>query len=49
MNENRDITRNKAKLVTQGYSKEERIEFEETYTSMVRFETIRILLIFIIS
>ena len=49
MNENGDITRNKARLVAQGYSQEERIDFEETYTPMARLETIRILLAFAVS
>ena len=43
MNENGDITRNKARLVVQGYSQEEGIDFEETYTPVVRLEAIRIL------
>ena len=49
MNENRDITRNKARLVTQRYSQEERIDFEETYAPMARFEVIKILLAFVVS
>ena len=49
MNENGDITRNKARLVTQGYSQEERIDFEETYAPVARLEAIRILLAFAVS
>ena len=49
MNENGTITRNKAKLITQGYSQEERIDFEETYALVVRLEAIRILLAFPVS
>ena len=49
MNENRDITRNKARLVVQGYFQEKGIDFEETYAPMVRLEAIRILLAFIVS
>ena len=46
MNENGDITMNRARLVTQGYSQEERIDFEETYASVARIEAIKILLTF---
>ena len=49
MNDNRDITRNKSRLVAQGYSQEERIEFEETYAPVVRLEAIKILLTFLVS
>ena len=49
MNENRYITRNKARLVAQGYSQEEGIDFEETYALVTRLEVIRILLVFAVS
>ena len=49
MNENGDIIRNNAKFVAQGYSQEEGIDFEETYTPVERFETIRILFTFTVS
>ena len=49
MNENKDITRNKVRLVAQGYSQEEGIDFEETYAPVVRLEAIRILLAFVVS
>ena len=49
MNKNGDITRNKARLVAQRYSQEERIDFEETYAPVARLEAIRILLAFIVS
>ena len=49
MNENGDITRNKARLITQGYSQEEGIDFEETYAPMARLEAIKILLAFSVS
>ena len=49
MNENGDITRNKVRLVAQGYSQEEGIDFEETYAPVARLEAIRILLAFAIS
>ena len=46
MNENGEITRNKAKLVAQGYSQEDEIDFEKTYAPVTRLEIIRILLAF---
>ena len=49
MNENGEIIRKKARLVAQGYSQEEKIDFEETYAPVARLETIRILLAFTIS
>ena len=49
MNENGEITRNKARLVAQGYSQEEGIDFEETYAPVVRLEVIIILLAFAVS
>ena len=49
MNENGEVTRNKARLVAQGYSQEERIDFEETFAPVARLEAIRILLAFVVS
>ena len=49
MNENGKITRNKVRLVAQGYSQEEGIDFEETYVLVARLEAIKILLAFAIS
>ena len=49
MNEDEIVTRNKARLVAQGYSQEERIDFEETFAPMARLEAIRILLAFVVS
>ena len=49
MNENGDITKNKARLIAQGYSQEEIIDFEETFAPMIRLEAIRILLEFAVS
>ena len=49
MNENRDIAKNKVRLVAQGYSQEEGINFEETYVPMARLEIIMILLAFAVS
>ena len=49
MNENGLVTRNKIRLVAQGYSQEEGIDFEETFAPVVRLEAIRILLAFTVS
>ena len=49
MNEEGVVTRNKARLVAQGYSQEERVDFEETFAPVVRLEAIRILLAFAVS
>ncbi|XP_031252305.1 uncharacterized protein LOC116110231 [Pistacia vera] len=39
-----NIVRNKAKLVTQGYTQVEGIDFDETFAPMARLESIRFLL-----
>ncbi|XP_058732808.1 uncharacterized mitochondrial protein AtMg00820-like [Vicia villosa] len=44
MDENGIITRNKARLVAQGYNQEEGIDFEETFAPVARLEAIRLLL-----
>ena len=49
MNENENIPRNNARLVAQGYSQEEGIDFEETYAPVARLEVIRILLAVVVS
>ena len=49
MNENGKIIRNKTRLVAQGYSQEEGIDFEETFAPVARLEAIRILLAFAVS
>ncbi|KAL8103274.1 hypothetical protein AgCh_027724 [Apium graveolens] len=46
MDENGIVTRNKARLVTKGYSHEERIDFDETFAPVTRLEAIRIFLAF---
>jgi hypothetical protein len=38
--------RNKARLIAQGFSQVEGLDFEETFTHVARLETIRILLVF---
>ena len=49
MNEDGIVTRNKARLVAQGYSQEEGIDFEETFAPVARLEVIRIMLAFAVS
>ncbi|GJQ96112.1 retrovirus-related pol polyprotein from transposon TNT 1-94, partial [Tanacetum coccineum] len=44
LDENGVVSRNKARLVAQGYNQQEGIDFDETYTPVARFESIRILL-----
>jgi hypothetical protein len=46
LDENGVITRNKARLVAQGYNQEEGIDYEETYAPVARLEAIRLLLAF---
>jgi len=41
------VTRNKARLVVQGYNKKEGINYEETFASAARIETIQILIAFV--
>ena len=40
------ITRNKARIVVQGYNQEEGIDYDETFTPMARMEAIRMLIDF---
>jgi hypothetical protein len=40
------VTRNKARLVTKGYSQVEGLYFDETYAPVARLELIRILLVY---
>ena len=42
--ENGVVTRNKARLVAQGFTQVEGLDFEETYAPMARLEAIRMLL-----
>ncbi|GJS97407.1 retrovirus-related pol polyprotein from transposon TNT 1-94 [Tanacetum coccineum] len=42
--ENGVVSRNKARLVAQGYNQQEGIDFDETYAPVARLESIRILL-----
>ncbi|GJZ39949.1 retrovirus-related pol polyprotein from transposon TNT 1-94 [Tanacetum coccineum] len=44
LDENGIVSRNKARLVAQGYNQQEGIDYDETYTPVARLESIRILL-----
>jgi hypothetical protein len=44
--ENGDVVRNKSRLVAQGYSQKEGIDYEETFAPVSRLKAIRILLAF---
>ncbi|GKB57048.1 retrovirus-related pol polyprotein from transposon TNT 1-94 [Tanacetum coccineum] len=44
LDENGIVSRNKARLVSQGYNQQEGIDHDETYAPVVRLESIRILL-----
>ena len=44
LDEDGNVVRNKARLVAQGYSQEEGIDFDETYAPVARLEAIRLLL-----
>jgi hypothetical protein len=45
-NEHGVVTRNKARLVSKGYSQVEGLDFDETYAHVARLESIRILLVY---
>nr|GEU44169.1 retrovirus-related Pol polyprotein from transposon TNT 1-94 [Tanacetum cinerariifolium] len=44
LDENGFVSRNKARLVAQGYNQQEGIDYDETYAPVARLESIRILL-----
>ncbi|GKB74671.1 retrovirus-related pol polyprotein from transposon TNT 1-94, partial [Tanacetum coccineum] len=44
LDENGVVSRNKARLVAQGYNQQEGIDYDETYAPIARLESIRILL-----
>ena len=44
VDESGNVTRNKARLVAQGYNQQEGIDYDETYAPVARLEAIRMLL-----
>ncbi|XP_047256207.1 uncharacterized mitochondrial protein AtMg00820-like [Capsicum annuum] len=48
VNEHGTVTRNKERLVVQGYNQEEGIDFNETFAPIARFEAIRLLVAFVV-
>nr|GEV63988.1 copia protein [Tanacetum cinerariifolium] len=46
LDENGVVSRNKARLVAQGYNQQEGIDYDETYDPVARLESIRILLVY---
>jgi len=44
LNENGEVTRNKARLVCKGYAQQEGTDFEETFAPVARLEAIRMFL-----
>jgi vacuolar-type H+-ATPase catalytic subunit A/Vma1 len=49
LNEQGEVIRNKAKLVAQGYSQQEGIEYTETFSPVARLEAIMLLLSYAIN
>ena len=49
LNEQGEVTRNKARLVAQGYSQQEGIYYTETFAPVARLEAIRLLLSYVIN
>lgn len=41
------VTRNKARLIVQGYNQEEEIDYDETFTLVARMEAIRLCVVFV--
>ncbi|GJR55976.1 retrovirus-related pol polyprotein from transposon TNT 1-94 [Tanacetum coccineum] len=46
LDKNSIVSRNKERLVAQGYNQQEEIDFDETYAPVARLESIRILLVY---
>jgi len=49
LNEQDDVVRNKARLVAQGYSQQESIDYTETFAPVARLEAIRLLLYYAVN
>src|ERR1043165_6679176 len=48
LNEQGEVVRNKARLVAQGYSQREGIDYNETFSPVARLESIRLLISFVV-
>src|ERR1043165_8818671 len=49
LNEQGEVVRNKARLVAQGYSQQEGIDYTETFAPVARLESIRILISYVVN
>src|ERR1044072_4471729 len=49
LNEKGEVVRNKARLVAQGYSQQEGIDYTETFAPIARLEEIRLLISFFVN
>jgi len=49
LNEQGEVTRNKARLVAQGYSQQEGIDYTGTFVPVARLEAIRLLLSYVVN
>jgi len=49
LNEQGEVTRNKSRLVAQGYSQQEGIDYTETFAPVARLEAIRLLLSYVVN
>jgi len=49
LNEQGEVTRNKARLVAEGYSQQEGIDYTETFAPVARFEAIRLLISYVVN
>ena len=49
MNEQGEVIRNKARLISQGYSQQKGIDYTETFAQATRLESIRLLISFAVN